>query len=88
MHILVIVQVTDSLRNLLDKDGIEYTQKIFDADKGIEDLGPNPFVSYPWKQVGLVTVNFQEGYRIFYISMYEEFARRLLCEVWHCVIYS
>ena len=61
----MLIQVTDSLRNLLDKDGIEYTQKIFDADKGIEDLGPNPFVSYPRKQIGFNNCEFLGGIQNF-----------------------
>ena len=33
------------LKNLLDGDGVEYSEKVFDTDNSTTDLGSNPFVS-------------------------------------------
>ncbi len=33
------------LKDLLEKEGIEYTEREFSTDGSIADLAPNPFVS-------------------------------------------
>ena len=37
----------DRMKALLDQDGIEYNEKIFETNRGIAGLGSNPFVSFP-----------------------------------------
>ena len=34
------------MKKLLERDGIEYSEKIFNSDDGVGALGPNPFVSH------------------------------------------
>ncbi len=38
------------LKVLLDKDGVEFTERVFNTSTGTSGLGPNPFVSVmrPW----------------------------------------
>ena len=38
-------QAVERMKVLLDRDGVEYSTKIFSTDAGISDLGDNPFVS-------------------------------------------
>ena len=33
------------MKGLLDRDGVEYNEKLFDTERGIAGLGDEPFVS-------------------------------------------
>ena len=57
MIILLSFKATDDIIKLLARDGIEYREKIFQSDTGIETLGPNPFVSW-LKKFGAKQIRF------------------------------
>lgn len=48
---LLCVQTLESLKVLLDRDGVEYSTKTFDTDDGIAGLGDEPFVSLTSAQI-------------------------------------
>ena len=62
----------DRLKDLLDRDGVEYNEKLFDTDKGITGLGDEPFVRrYPigtcsgmGKANWGVTINKHENFKL------------------------
>ena len=42
------LQLMDRLKELLDRDGVEYNEKFFETSGGISGLGDEPFVRiYP-----------------------------------------
>ena len=41
---------------MLDGDGVEYSEKVFDTDNSTTDLGPNPFVSLLEMGTGLIAI--------------------------------
>ena len=42
---ILFTQTMNSLKALLDKTDVEYTERLFNTSAGIAGLGPNPFVS-------------------------------------------
>lgn len=84
-HGYVILQTIDRLKLFLVRDGIEYTETLFDTIDGIDGLGNEIFVSapnqYTWEVADINYVLQDSGMRIIIPAMYAVNARPLLCKV-------